>query len=183
MIPQNIKSRANSFRENGSAYIHTEMNKGRDGELLLAGDMQAVLWQANRILNRWAEITGAGFKDTIGMVIALQEFGYHTIYNQNADVKPIDMQGKSMHQYVSDVKEKEHKLNAQIDNIKIVMEELRQQKNRNKELVKSSETYKKRCAELERKMAQQRNKHDKEILKLNHEIDRLIELNGKKENQ
>lgn len=182
MIPQNIRSRANSFRENGSAYIHTEMSKGRDGEIIMAGDMQALLWQINRIVNRWGEITGAGFKDTIGMTIALQEFGYETLSGVEIQEDPIDMQGKTMRQFVSDVQEKENKLNAQIDNIKVVMEELRQQKNRNKELVKSSETYRKRCAELERKLAQQRNKYDKDILKLNHEIDRLIELNGKKEN-
>lgn len=181
MIPSNIKSRARSFTGKGSAYIHAEMNKGHDGEIVIAGDMQALLWQINRIVNRWGEITGAGFKDTIGMTIALQEFGYETLSGVEIQEEPIDMQGKTMHQFVSDVQEKENKLNAQIDNIKIVMEELRQQKNRNKELVKSSETYKKRCAEFERKLAQQRNKHDKDVLKLNHEIDRLIELNGKKD--
>lgn len=181
MIPSNIKSRARSFTGNGSAYIHAEMNKGHDGEIIIAGDMQALLWQINRIVNRWGEITGAGFKDTIGMTIALQEFGYETLSGVEIQEDPIDMQGKTMHQFVSDVQEKENKLNAQIDNIKVVMEELRQQKNRNKELVKSSETYRKRCAELERKLAQQRNKYDKDVLKLNHEIDRLIELNGKKD--
>lgn len=181
MIPSNIKSRARSFTGKGSAYIHAEMNKGHDGEIVIAGDMQALLWQINRIVNRWGEITGAGFKDTIGMTIALQEFGYETLSGVEIQEEPIDMQGKTMHQFVSDVQEKENKLNAQIDNIKVVMEELRQQKNRNKELVKSSETYRKRCAELERKLAQQRNKYDKDVLKLNHEIDRLIELNGKKD--
>lgn len=181
MIPSNIKSRARSFTGKGSAYIHAEMNKGHDGEIVIAGDMQELLWQINRIVNRWGEVTGAGFKDTIGMVIALQEFGYETLSGVEIQEEPIDMQGKTMHQFVSDVQEKENKLNAQIDNIKVVMEELRQQKNRNKELVKASETYRKRCAELERKLAQQRNKHDKDVLKLNHEIDRLIELNGKKE--
>lgn len=181
MIPSNIKSRARSFTGKGSAYIHAEMNKGHDGEIIMAGDMQALLWQINRIINRWGEITGAGFKDTIGMAIALQEFGYETLSGVEIQEEPIDIQGKTMHQFVSDVQEKENKLNAQIDNIKVVMEELRQQKNRNKELVKSSETYRKRCAELERKLAQQRNKYDKDVLKLNHEIDRLIELNGKKD--
>ena len=181
MIPSNIKSRAYKFKSKGDAYIHAEMNKGHDGEILMSGDMQALLWQINRIVNRWGEITGAGFKDTIGMAIALQEFGYETLSGEVIEEDPIDMQGKTMHQFVSDVQEKENKLNKQIDNVKVVMEELRQQKNRNKELVKSSETYKKRCAELERKLAQQRNKHDKEILKLDHEIDRLIELNGKKD--
>lgn len=181
MIPSNIKSRARSFTGKGSAYIHAEMNKGHDGEIVIAGDMQALLWQINRIVNRWGEVTGAGFKDTIGMTIALQEFGYETLSGAEIQEEPIDMQGKTMHQFVSDVQEKENKLNAQIDNIKVVMEELRQQKNRNKELVKSSEAYRKRCAELERKLAQQRNKHDKDVLKLNHEIDRLIELNGKKD--
>lgn len=181
MIPSNIKSRARSFTGKGSAYIHAEMNKGHDGEIVISGDMQALLWQINRIVNRWGEVTGAGFKDTIGMTIALQEFGYETLSGVEIQEEPIDMQGKTMHQFVSDVQEKENKLNAQIDNIKVVMEELRQQKNRNKELVKSSETYRKRCAELERKLAQQRNKHDKDVLRLNHEIDRLIELNGKKE--
>lgn len=58
------EKKAKEFNRKGMAYVKAEYKGGGDNQLIVSGDMTAILRIAERIISRVADISGTTFIDT-----------------------------------------------------------------------------------------------------------------------
>lgn len=150
---------AKTFMGEGFGYIHSEMKNGKAPELIMGGDILAIMWQVCGILNRISEITGMSFEDVAGMTITMPSLGgYGNLRSMvKDDTKKVYVGDDWDEQWRQD-KEKEIKREANQDNLTLAFN-LAEMEKRN--------------TSLNNQMVDLKKKHTKEIKAKNEEIKAL----------
>lgn len=164
------KKNASKFVGEGKGYIHAESVSGKT-QLILSGDMVAIIHGMVAISNRASEITGMSFKQVLEAVDDMHKYGYQAFCHSDRQLKTVDNGFEDLDNAIESAR-----LQADQKNVALTQENSRlRQENEILEhsigLIKSA--YESRLSALQGQV----KKLSKEVNKLEHEkmeIQRLV---------
>lgn len=118
---ERIKRESAEFCTEGSGYIHSEMKDGKTPELVIAGDMLAMMWQTVALIDRIAYKTGHTYEETAMAIFSMKSVGYDAVSSKQKDVEVKHIEGEDWQEDWKKETEKKIKQEANLDNITLAL--------------------------------------------------------------
>lgn len=165
------KERSASFIGEGSCYIHSEMPKNKNPELVIAGDFLCMMHCINGMIDRIAYKTGTDYETTISAIYGMHHVGLESTVQmlKKAGGEYKHIEGEDWQEEWKKNKEKEIKREAQCDNLTLALNLAEMEKRNtslNNQLVDLKKDYGKKLKAKDEDI----KKLNKEILVLDHRL-------------
>lgn len=105
----------------GSGYIYSVMKDGKTPELVIAGDMLAIMWQTVALIDRVAYKTNHSFEETAMAIFSMKSVGYESVNSKYKDAETKYVEGEDWQEKWKEETEKKIKQEANLDNITLAL--------------------------------------------------------------